>query len=606
MKKLRGVSALAAALGAALVLSACGGGGGGDDGGGSGGDALTGAKGANGDGTYNAPEVAQGGDVTVAHEAPYTTYNNATADGTNFNNTLVVNPVLTEPFIVEDSLEVLLNADVMDSVELTSENPQVVTYKIKPNVAWSDGAAWDCDDFYLTWMATSAKFVQRGPDGQPILGAEGTPAGFFTPAGTQGTELVTAECTDDLTFVETYSEPYSDYKGNYIGTNRPMPAHILEQETGVADLTQLTPESPQDQIKAVAEFWNTGFNGFTKELMPGSGPYLIEGWQQGNSVTLVRNPEWIGNPGGPDRIILRSIEDATAQSQALENQELDVMAPQADPVVADRLRNLSAQGVTFQAGGGLTFEHLDMNLDFPLFQDVAVRQAFAQCIDRNDLVDKLIRGVAPEAAPLGSLLFLPEEPGYEDLFSDTMPADPNQAKQTLEAAGWALGQDSIYAKGGQRLSFRISHTGIDRRSQTVQLIQSHCREAGINIVNDADPTFLDERVSAGDYDVALFAWVGTPFKSSKISLYTTTGGQNWSAWSNPTVDEQMPLVATESDEDQRDEYLKTADQALAEAYLSLPLFQLPNMWAYNETVDATSYNGANGVTWNAWEWEIGQ
>ena len=605
MKKLRGVSALAAALGAALVLSACGGGGGGDDGGGSGGDALTGAKGNNGDGTYNAPEVAQGGEVTFAHEAPYTTYNNATADGNNFNNTLVLNPVIAEPFIIEDSLDVLLNADVMDSVELTSENPQVVTYRIKQGVTWSDGEAWDCDDFYLGWMSASSKFVQRGPDGQPILGAEGTPADFFTPASTTGTELVDGECTDDLTFVETYSEPYSDYEGNYLNKNL-LPAHILEQETGVADITQITPESPQDQLAAIGEFWNTGWNGFTTNLMPGSGPYMIDSWQQGNSVTLVRNPEWIGNPGGPERIVLRSIEDATAQSQALENQELDVMAPQADPVVADRLRNLSAQGVTFQAGGGLTFEHLDLNLAFPLFQDVAVREAFAQCIDRNDLVDKLIRGVDPEAAPLGSLLFLPDEQGYQDVYSDTMPADPNQAKQTLEAAGWALGQDGTYAKDGQRLSFRISHTGIDRRSQTVQLIQSHCREAGIDIVNDADPTFLDDRVSAGDYDVALFAWVGTPFKSSKISLYTTTGGQNWSNWSNPTVDEQMPLVATEFDEDQRDTYLTTADRALADAHLSLALYQLPNMWSYTETVDATSYNGSTGVTWNAWEWEIRQ
>jgi len=605
MKKLRGVSALAATLGAALVLSACGGGGGGGDGGGSGADALTGAKGDNEDGTYTAPQVAQGGEVTFAHEAPYTTYNNATADGNNFNNVLVLNPVIVEPFILEDTLDVLLNADVMESVELTSEDPQVVTYKIKEGVKWSDGEAWDCDDFYLAWMATSAKFVQRGPDGQPILGAEGTPADFFTPAATTGTELVDGECTDDRTFVETYSEPYTDYKANYLDRVL-LPAHILEQETGVADITQLTPESPQDQIKAVADFWNTGWNGFTKDLMPGSGPYLIDGWQQGNSVTLVRNPEWIGNPGGPERIILRSIEDATAQTQALENQELDVIAPQADPVVADRLRNLSAQGVTFRSGGGLTFEHLDLNLAFPLFQDVAVREAFAECIDRNDLVDKLIRGVDPGAAPLGSLLFLPDEEGYADLYSERMPADPNQAKRTLEAAGWTLGQDGIYAKDGQRLSFRISHTGIDRRTQTVQLIQSHCREAGIDIVNDADPTFLDERVSAGDYDVALFAWVGEPFKSSKISLYTTTGGQNWSNWSNPRVDETLPKVATEFDEDQRDEYLKQTDQALADVYFSLPLFQLPNMWAYNETVDATSYNGANGVTWNAWEWEISQ
>jgi len=604
MRRSKTVSALALLTGAALVLGACGGGGGeGGDTGTSQGGSRTGAKGDNGDGTYNAPEVPAGGEVVVGHDAPYTAYNNQAADANNFNNTLVTNMVLTEPFVVDDKLQVLLNKDVMEEVTLTSEDPQVVTYKIKPGVKWSDGEAWDCDDFYLSWLAQSGKAVKKDASGNPITDENGNPSRYFAPASTTGYELVTAECKDDLTFVNTYSEKFADYQSLYI-QGAILPAHILEKETGVADITKVTPDSPAEELQKVADFWNTAWNGFKPELMPASGPYKIESWQQGQSVTLVRNPNWIGKPGGPERIVMRSIADPTAQKQSLENQELHVIAPQADPSVADQLRALSAQGVKYEAGGGLTFEHLDLNFKNPLFQDPAVRKAFAQCIDRNEIVEKLVRGVDPEAKPLGSIMFLPQEEGYQDNYSSLMVANPDEAKKTLEAAGWTLGSDGIFVKDGKRLSFRISHTDIPRRQQTVALIMSSCRKAGIDIQDDTDPNFLDTRVSQGDYDVALFAWVGTPFKSSKKSIYITGGGQNWQGVSNATVDAELPKVDSEFDEAKRIELLQTVDKALAEEIATLPLFQLPNMWAYSDKVDKVTYQGSNGVTWNAWEWQV--
>jgi len=604
MKQVRGMLALAAALGAALVLSACAGGPDGASGNGAGGNgASSTAKGNNGDGTYTAPGVPPGPEVVYTHSTAYTAYNNKTPDANSFYNTEALSPVLADPFFLDGNLEYLLDTDMMESVELTSEDPQIVTYQIKPNLTWSDGAAWDCDDFYLAWLALSGKPVQRDAAGQPILDAEGNEQTFFTPASTVGVEQTNAECTDDLTFVETYETPFADWKGNYV-QNSLLPAHIIEQQTGIADITTITPTSPAADLQRIADFWNTRWNGFTKEIMPGSGPYMIDSWEQNASVTLVRNPNWAGNPGGPERIVLRNIADGSAQAQGLQNQDFTVIIPQADPVVAERLRNLSAQGVIFEAKGGLTFEHLDLNFDNPLFQDKAVRQAFAQCIDRNEVVEKLVRGVDPQARPLGSLLFTPDEADYEDVYSDKMPADPTKAKQTLEAAGWQLGQDGVYAKDSRRLSFRISHTDVPRRVQTVQLIQSACRAAGMDVVDDTDPNFLDDRVSQGDYDVALYAWVGTPLKSSPASIYQTGGGQNWQGYTNPGVDEAWDKVKLEFDEAARTDALKTADRLTAEDLASLPLFQLPDMWAYSDTIDSVYYQGSDGATRNANEWEV--
>jgi peptide/nickel transport system substrate-binding protein len=590
MRRSKALPAIALFSGAALVLSACGGGGGG-------GDteisndvaAMAVAKGENeGDASYTAPEVKDMGEVVVSTDKPFTTYNNATADGNNSYNTFALTLVQTGAYRLDGNEKVILNKDVMESVEVTSENPQVVTWKIKPGLKWSDGDSWDCDEFYMAWLAQSGK--AKKADG----------SSYFQAAATNGFEQMDATCQDATTFVGTFSSPYPDYNGLLM--NDVLPAHIAAQKAGVDDIKKITPTSTAE-LEKLSEFWNTGWNGFDASTMPGSGPYMITGYEQNQSVTLERNPEWAGNPGGPSKIVLKAIPDPVAQAQALENGEVSVsFFAQPDANAADRLKGLEGQGVTFAASPGLSFEHFDLNFKNPVLADDAVRKAFFQCVNRQDIVDKLISNVQADAKPLGSLLFFPQDDGYADVYSDKSTGSADEAKKTLEGAGYTQGADGIFEKGGQKVSFRISHTDIPRRKQTVELVQGHCKAAGIDIQDDTDPNFLDERVSNGDYDVALFAWSGGPWKSEKKSIYSTGGGQNWQGVSVPAADEAMESAVTQATQEKSTPFYQTADKALAEEYASLPLFQAPKMWAF-KGVDRVYNQGYVGALWNANEWQ---
>ncbi|MCG8916813.1 ABC transporter family substrate-binding protein [Actinokineospora sp. PR83] len=584
------------AVGASLVLSACGGSTG--DGGTNTGPsddvaAMAVAKGENGEATeYTAPEVAQSGDTfTVSTDNPFTAYNNAASDANNSYNTFALTQVLSGAYKLDGNNKVLLDKDVMEGVELTSESPQVVTWKIKPGVKWSDDAPWDCDDFYLAWLAQTGK--SKGADGKDL----------FTAAGTNGYELIDkVECKSDTEVVTTFSSPYPDYKGLFGVSADVLPAHVLEQGTGVADITQVQPTGGDPAVLAkVAEFWKTKWNGFTKELMPSSGPYTITGFEQNNSVTLERNPKYAGKPGGPAKLILRGISDQVAQAQALENGEVQVASmAQPDANAADRLRGLSAQGVTFGASNGLSFEHMDLNYKNKFLADAAVRKAFMQCVNRDELAEKLIRPVLDDAKPLGSLVFFQGEDGYVDNYAD-YKGDTAAAKKTLTDAGYTIGADGFAAKDGAKLSLKISHTDIPRRKQTVELVQSQCKAAGIEIIDDVDPNFLDTRVSAGDYDIALFAWSAAPFKSTQKSIYSTGGGQNWSAYSNPKVDAAYQDAVSNLDEEASKKAFQEVDKLMAADNYSLPLFQLPNMWAF-KGIDRVFFQSYNGALWNANEW----
>ncbi len=591
MRRSKAVSALALLTGAALVVSACSSGGGTTTDNTADGDAsvaeMAVARGESGD-SYTAPDTKESEKVEVSTDKAFTTYNNATADGNQSYNTYALVLVQTGVYKLDGNNKVILNKDVMESVEVTSKDPQEVTWKLKSGVQWSDGEAWDCDDFYMQWFTQSG--VAKKADGSP----------FFLAASTTGYELMEGSCKDDTTFVGKFKESYPDYQDLFSADM--LPAHILEKQTGIADITKLTPASAAELEKA-AEFWNLKWNGFSKDIMPGSGPYILTDWVQNQSVTLERNPKWIGKPGGPKQIVLKAISDPVAQAQALENGEVQVNSmAQPDANAATRLKGLSSQGVTFGAGPGLSFEHLDLQFNNPVLAKEEVRKAFFQCVKRQDIIDKLITEVQADAKPLGSLIFFPQDEGYTDIYAEKSAGKTDEAKKILTDAGWALGADGVFAKEGLRASFRISHTDIPRRKQTVELIQGQCKEAGIEIKDDTDPNFLDERVSKGDYDVALFAWSGSPFKSSKKAIYLTGGGQNWQNVSVKGFDDNFTKGTTQTSLADSQKFYQDADKALADSYASLPLFQMPNMWAF-KGIDRVYHQSYYGSLWSANEWQ---
>jgi peptide/nickel transport system substrate-binding protein len=323
-------------------------------------------------------------------------------------------------------------------------------------------------------------------------------------------------------------------------------------------------------------------------------------------TVLVRNDRWWGNPAGPAKITITAVTDSQANVQKLLNKEVQVIAPQAESAVAEQIR---AQGGDFSvfAAGGQTYEHIDFNMARPLFADhPELRKAVATCINRTRLLDNLIRSVDPNAVPLGNFVFQPNEANYEDHYAQYGAGDPAAAKKLMDDAGWTLGTDGIYAKDGQRAGFRLGHKLVDRRTQTVQQVAGDCKPAGIEIIGDPADDFNDRRLPAGDFDAALFAWVGGPVKSSLIQNYESKavgGSANYNSYSNPKVDDLLKRSATQLDFAKRANTLNEADRLMADDMHSIPLFQLPDFSAAVSTIGPVSYIGATGgALWNAFAW----
>ena len=156
MGRTRATSLGALIAAAALVLTACGGSGG------SGGAApptpaptqnFEPGKAVATDTPFSRPKVADIGDVAVTVDEGFQDYNNNTGSANSLANQYVT-PLLTpSPFFTDEHTTLRLDTDYMQSVTVTSQNPQVVEYKWRPEAVWSDGAPVGCKDMYLLYLA---------------------------------------------------------------------------------------------------------------------------------------------------------------------------------------------------------------------------------------------------------------------------------------------------------------------------------------------------------------------------------------------------------------------------------------------------------------------
>jgi peptide/nickel transport system substrate-binding protein len=136
-----------------------------------------------------------------------------------------------------------------------------------------------------------------------------------------------------------------------------MPAHVVEKQSGVADLVSAIESDNLAELTKAAEFYNTGWvmnpGELNKEITPSAGPYILDSWQANQSLTLKANDKWWGTPPKASTIVMRFISPEQ-QAQALQNNEVQLINPQPQ---VDVVNQLEAMGDAVSVGGGDTYTY---------------------------------------------------------------------------------------------------------------------------------------------------------------------------------------------------------------------------------------------------------
>jgi peptide/nickel transport system substrate-binding protein len=306
--------------------------------------------------------------------------------------------------------------------------------------------------------------------------------------------------------------------------------------------------------------------------------------------------------------VVRFLPESTTQPAALQNNEVDLIYPQPQ---LDQVQQVKAlPDVTSQINFGPTFEHLDFNFKTLGLDDLAVRRAIATGINIEELVQRTVKQFSDQAKPLGNRIYMTTQPAqYRDNFSAYGKGDVAGATKLLEKAGYTKGSDGIYAKGGKKLSFRFSTTaGNQLREAQGELFQAQMKQIGVDIkiANVDSQKFFGDWLINGNFDIANFAWVGSPFPiSGNQAAYVSGGGSNYGSYANKKVDDLFKRAFAEFDPAKATELGNQIDQQITADMATIPLYQKPTFIAWRNTFGNIADNSTqDGPFWNANLWGL--
>ncbi|MFV8050196.1 ABC transporter family substrate-binding protein [Mycobacterium sp. 48b] len=172
-----------------------------------------------------------------------------------------------------------LDPTLLESAEVTSENPFTVTYKIRPEAQWTDNAPIAADDYWYLWrqMVSQPGVVD--------------PAGYDLITGVQSVE-------GGKQAVVTFSQPYPAWRELF---NDILPAHIVKDIPG-------------------------GFGAGLARAMPVTGgQFRVESIDpQRDEILLARNDRYWSVPAKPDLVLFRRGGAPAALADSIRNGDTQV------------------------------------------------------------------------------------------------------------------------------------------------------------------------------------------------------------------------------------------------------------------------------------------
>jgi len=556
----------------------------------------------NGDAEVTNSGLADLGDVTTKDDtikvtvgAPeFISYNGFTPQTYSTYNSAITDRMFAGFYYMGTDGTIYPNKE-LGSYEKVSDDPLTIKYTINENAKWSDGTPITVADSVFAW-ATQNLNLNSGDKDKPLFNSVSTDLGDTVPKGPEG-------AADGKEFTVTFKDPDPDWQ---LQTWMLHPAHVVAKKSGLStdELVQAIRNGDSKKLEKAAKFWNEGWMTKPGTLpdeadVPVSGPYKLESWKAGESVTLTANENYYGTAPATKNLNFRFLAD-TAMVQALQNKDVDVIAPQ--PTV-DTLAQLEGLGkaVNIQKGDTLTWEHLDFNFaEGNEMTNLELRKAFAMCVPRQEIVDNLIKPVNPEAVVMNAREVFPVQDNYQDVVDSAYDGrydqvDIDGAKKILED------QDAVGTE------IRIGYSAPnERRSNEVDAIKSSCDKAGFKVKDAGDAKFFapggtQER---GDYEVALFAWSGSGQITSGQNIYSTGKPQNFGKYSNAAVDEAWTKLATSLDPAVHAEQTKVIEKLLWDDLFGIPIFAHPGLSASGSDIQNVRHTATqSGIVWNAEQWQ---
>ena len=587
--------------------------------------------------------------VTMLVPAEITSLNNGTKDN-NTSYNAIVSSLTGMGFTYYDSDPKLVMNTKFGTMKIVKKeaNDFQIQYKITPGQQWSDGTPIDAVDLLLTHVVCSEAYSKAAGLGDP--NTETKPAFNSTCYNsTYGQNVVGNPVLSDknMTLTVKFKKPLPDWELLAPGA---FPVHSLEllvdgkkrlapsATNTLAKRKFLTDFTNRNtvRLKKMGQIWTTGYD-ITKVddstnplLLISNGGFIVSKFTAGSSMTLVRNPLYTSGPematvNPIETIVLKIIKVNTASVQALRNGDIDIYFNTL-PTGNDRLALEAMPNVNVVAKSGGNYSHLDLRTDaaYGIKQTYTgpfagnsqqaqdLRRAFLLAVDRQQLVDTVVKPVNKDAVAANSWLDFPGSTSYKAITTgsgaNAIYDAGTQADRTAKALALVKKYFPTASADNPVVKIKFVHANTAVRNALAALIKASVKKAGFDVETfpQADLFSGTPRHNANAiYDVAMYGFgLGSISQSNGSSIYKTDGGNNVFGWSDKKMDEIMLSLENDVLTPQEVTAKRTAaDKIFIDNSWGLPLYFNPTITAWNK--DLKGIDPApigNNVTWNYWAW----
>ncbi|WP_405110615.1 ABC transporter substrate-binding protein [Phaeobacter sp. BS52] len=372
---------------------------------------------------------------------------------------------------------------------------------------------------------------------------------------------VTAE--DVMRTMERHSN--EDSKSGALGIMRGIESMKADGDNFVVSLT--TPNADLPYLMADYHLMIQPDGGFDNPAAGiGSGAYMLEADEPGVRHMWKKNPNyWDDSRGHVDEVEIVVINDATARMAALQSGQVHI-ANRVEPKVAGLLDR--APNLTVRNAAGPGHYVFIMHCDTAPFDNNELRLALKYAINREEMVDKVLRGYGSVGNDM------PVNAAYP-LFDDSIPQrpfDPAKAAEHYKKSG----------HDGSPITLRVSDVAFPGALDAAQLFQQSANAAGIPLELKREPGdgYWSEVWNAQPFCASY--WGGRPVQDQMYSTaYLSTADWNDTRFKREDFDKLLFAARGELDEAKRKAlYSQMGMMVRDEGGLICPMF--------NDFIEATS------------------
>lgn len=275
---------------------------------------------------------------------------------------------------------------------------------------------------------------------------------------------------------------------------------------------------------------------FNRRHPVGTGPFMVEAVDPGASVTLVRNPRYHGDAPRLDRFVFKVVPNLNAQVAQLRAGELDLITVEPGNLASVQ----GVPGVEVVQVPVVQHYYVGLNVRRPAFRAAEVRRALGMAINREAIIDGVLRGYADQ--PRGTIPVV-----LRDYFADSLPPipyAPDSSLALLARAGWRRGADGLLRDAsGTPFAFELLvDKGNPTREQSALAVQQDLRQIGVTVTlrTMEFAALVRDHILPGTFDAALIWWT-TPPDPDQYAFYHSGQDNNNVRWSNRDADSLLAM-----------------------------------------------------------------